>query len=489
MSRTGGLVLGLIAGGLLAAAPACGGKGPSGRSDTTQQQQPPPPPYKPEPPAASGSFLFYGKDQGLTADVSDVSPDEGGNVYVAAGGAVFAKRRADQDFAKFEPKDAGLTANCWDEKEIKNPTPAGDPFTCPVISVAGAAAGKAVIGFKGVGIDYDYDAPWALDSGGADLVTFDGTKLARDRHVLIASPPGVICEHWADPPMNTVCNETWIDSTWMSGRKKARQVLRIVVNHDPRRTRSYGDVFFGATHASISILVAQPDQRGWIDYTKGDPKWAETKGIWEHEHPAIAAPDGRFLTGESTGLAIDPTTGVPWFSNEIRTASLPGYASMSHPSWNGWWGDMSPPRVGDGGFLAFWGDPANTSYWDGVSGLSFCDDGTLYVGSTGHGLGRHRPDGSWTQIDFPGSAWGATAIACDPSDGSVWVGFGTGGFGRWKDGAWQQDSAVPKDAPQFASNPVRSIQIDRWTTPRIVYMAHTPTQQYGPGGVTVYNGP
>lgn len=434
-------------------------------------------------PVKLGDFLFYSTDQGLTAEVSDASADEAGNVYVAGGSAVLAKRRDDQDFRRFDLATAGLTANCWDATEIKNPTPPGPPRPCPVISVAGAAPGKAVLGFKGVGIDYDYDAPWALDSGGADLVTFDGTALAKERHVFIASPPGVVCEQWANPPQNTVCNETWSDSTWMSGRKKSRQVKHIVVNHDRTRPRSYGDVFFGATHAVISILVAHPDERGWIDTTKGDPRWAETKGVWEHEHPALAAPDGRFLSGESMGLALDPVTNVPWFANEVRTASLPGYASMSHPTWNGWWGEMDPLRP----FISFWNDPADATRWDVVTGISFCDDGTMWVSSAGNGLKRVSRDGAWTQVDTPVAFDGrASAIACDPSDGSVWVGFGYGAFGRWKDG-WQQ--IFPVGAPGFASNPVTSIQIDRWSSPRVVYLTHTATAKLGPGGLTVYAGP
>ncbi|BDG01960.1 hypothetical protein [Anaeromyxobacter oryzae] len=434
-------------------------------------------------PVQMGDFLFYSTDQGLTPEISDVSADEGGNVYVAGGSAVFAKRHDDQDFKKFDLATAGVTANCWDPKEIDNPTPAGPPQPCPVISVAGAAPGKAVLGLKGVGIDYDYDAPWALDSGGADLVSFDGTTLTKDRHVFIASPPGVICEHWANPPDNTICNETWVDSTWMSGRKKDRQVRRIVVNHDKRRPLSYGDVFFGSTHGSISILVAHPDQRGWIDYTRGDPKWAETKGIWEHEHPAISAPDGRFLTGESMALALDPTTNVPWFANEVRTASLPDYATTSHPSWNGWWGAMSPPSP----FLALWGDAADATHWDVVTGISFCDDGTMWVGSVTYGLKRRDPSGNWSQVPLPASTdQRVSTVACDPSDGSIWVGFDYGGFGRLKDGTWQ---GVPQGAPAFASNRVTSIQFDRWSSPRLVYLAHGPSAKLGAGGVTVYAGP
>ena len=42
--------------------------------------------------------------------------------------------------------------------------------------------------------------------------------------------------------------------------------------------------------------------------------------------------------------------------------------------------------------------------------------------------------------------------------------------------------------PAFARGPVRSIQIDRWATRRIVYLAHLESS-VGPGAVTAYDGP
>ena len=441
------------------------------------------PPPSVNAPLVIGGFSFYAKDQGLTA-VYDASADEGGNAYVAGGDAVFVRKAGDRDFTKIDPAAAGLTANCWDEADIKNPTPAGSARVCPVISVAGAAAGKAVLGLKGVGLDYDYDAEWARHSGGADLVSFDGTRLSKDRHVFIASPPGMVCEGgWANPPTNTICTNTWADSTWSAGRKgKGRQVLKIVVNHDKSRSLSYGDVLLGSIHATISILVANPDRRGWIDSTNGDAEWADTKGLWEHEHPALSDAAGRFLTGQSMALAFDPKSNVPWFANEIRTASLPDYAYASHPDWRAWWGDMSPGYP----YLALWGDAANTAYWDIVTGISFCDDGTMWV-SSAHGLKRRDTGGTWSDVAMPASSdQRATAVACD-TDGSIWIGLDYGGFGRLKDGAWQD--GVPQGAPAFTGNPVTSIQLDRWSSQRVVYLTHPATKEHGDGGLTVYAGP
>jgi hypothetical protein len=445
----------------------------------------PPPSPTVKAPVVMGGFSFYGTDQGLTATPWDASADEGGNAYVAAGDAVFVRKAGDRDFTRVDPAAAGLTTNCWSEADIKNESPSGSAHVCPVISVAGAAPGKAVLGFRGVGLDYDFDAEWARRSGGADVVSFDGTKLTRDRHVFIASPPGMVCEHWANPPTNTVCDasENYIGSTWVSGRKgKGRVVTRIAVNHDKSRSLSYGDVLLGSNHAVISVLVANPDRRGWVDATKGDPEFADTKGVWEHEHPAIVGTDGRFLTGECQAIAFDPRTNIPWFANEIRTASLPDYARVSHPDWRAWWGDMDPLRP----FLALWGDAANPGYWDAVTGISFCADGTMWV-SSAHGLKRRDLGGSWSDVAMPPSSdQRATAVACD-TDGSIWIGFDYGGFARLKDGAWQD--GVPQGAPAFTANPVRSIQIDRWSSPRVVYLTHPATKEHGDGGLTVYAGP
>jgi hypothetical protein len=464
----------------------------SGSGDGSGGGPPPPPPVQ-KPPVVSGDFTFWSTPQGLSATVNDVSADEGGNVYVAAGDAVFAKRRADSTFSRFDASNASLTPNCFPPADISTASPAGAPAVCPIISVAGATAGRAVIGFQGVGTDSDKDATWALDSGGADVVTFDGAKMARERHVFVASPPGVVCETqyvYDAQGEITGCMNPWLGDTWTTGRKKMRQIHRVVVNHDSSRPLSYGDVFFSGTHGTIAILVAHPSDRGWIDTTNGDPAWADARYVFEHEHPACTWPaDGRFLTGTGHALAIDPTTNVPWFANQFKTASLPDYATERHPTSHAWWGPMTPPNP----FIAWWepeGNPDDATLRDNVESLSFCDDGTLWIASSVHGLARRAPDGSVSYVDLPaGTGNSALAVACDPSDSSVWVGFGWGGFGRLRGGQWSGLAAlVGTSAPAFVANPVRSIQIDRWSSPRIVYFAHVPSRS-GPGGVTAYAGP
>jgi hypothetical protein len=422
-----------------------------------------------------GDFTFYGPAQGFPDAVADVSPDEGGNVYVAAGEAVLAKARGDRDFKRFEPEVAGLTLSC-DEARTK---------ACPITAVAGRDAGRAVIGYEGAGrYDNDADPLWMRRSGGLDLVTFDGTALAKERHVEIGSPPHVNCYSWQP---DGSCHP--LDDTWMNGRFKVRTVHRLVVNHDAGRSMSYGDVLVSGEHGTISILVANPEARRWPDLIKDAVGYDDTFGVFEHEHPANYVAD-KFLTGEGRALAIDPTTNVPWFANQFALASLPEYATRraplaNQPGLNIWWGNMEPARP----YVQIWQpecDPADERLRDNVLSLAFCGDGTMWVASYNHGLARLPKGGSaFEKIDVPGG--GARAVACDPSDGSIWVGFSWGGFGRLAGGAWTQPIAWT-DLPAFAQQPVASIQIDRWSSPRVVWLAHRGTPGT-PGGVTAYAGP
>jgi hypothetical protein len=320
-----------------------------------------------------------------------------------------------------------------------------------------------------------------------DVVTLSGTTVSRQRHVLVASPPGVVCEHWANPPANTTCNENWIGSTWVDGRMKMRQIQRIAVNHDTSRPLSYGDAYVGSTHGSLAIFVAHPEDRHWPDLTKGDPRWDDTKYVWEHHHPDAPSTDGRFLSGESWAVAVDPATNVPWYANQFRISAMPAYASIRAPDWRNYWGPQDPAGPG---YLAIWHPelPQDPNVADNVSSLSFCGDGTLWIASSTNGLARRAQDGTIATVSLPANHGNsALAVACDPSDGSVWVGFGWGGFGRYKNGAWWTYDG--HGAPPFAvQNPVRSIQIDRWSDPRVVWFAHTDSR-FGPGGVTAYRGP
>jgi hypothetical protein len=404
----------------------------------------------------NGNFTFWGPAQGMPEPVWDVSADEGGNVYVAAGDVLLAKAAGDRDFRRFEPATAGLTLSC-DE---------AGTTACPLRAVAGMDAGRAVIGYEGVGTyDDDSDPLWMRRSGGLDVVSFDGTAIALERHVEVASPS------------HTECHP--LDQVWLEGRFKTRTVQRLAVNHDRSRPLSHGDVMISGQHGTLSIFVADPQARRWPDLIKDAVGYDDTYGVWEHHHPDNYM-HGRMLTGEGWAVAIDPTTNVPWYANQFRLASLPAYATSSRPSWQNYWGPQSPEAP----YLAIWqpeSSPDDERLRDNVLSISFCDDGTMWVASYNHGIARRAPGATdFEKLDVPGG--GARSIACDPSDGSVWVGYSWGGFARLKGGAFQSPIAWT-DLPGFAQSAVVNIQIDRWSTPRVVYLAHRG------GGVTAYDGP
>ncbi len=461
-----------------------------------------PPPASP--PLTKDGWTFYGSGQGLSEDVWDVSADEGGNVYVAGGDALYAKARSDQQFLRFDGKGAGLTQNCYavgnpnDSSQLDrhlHPDPPGPALTCPVISVAGAAPGVAMIGFRGVGTDGDNDADWAQDSGGADLVAFDGAKVSRTRHVFIAAPPQTICPANGNERHTYACAYAY-DWFWVMGRRKLRQVERIVVNHD-KGSAMYGDFFMGGKHASITALLSDAKARGYPDRLTGQPaKWQEAAGVWEHDHPAFySASRDAFLTGESHALAIDPRSGTPWCSNGFRTAYLTGGygAQLSGDDW--WLKPQEPPNTT---YYDFWPDNAvpTESVDNDVESLSFCPDGTLWIGSGTHGLARMDPGGgvSYLGLPDPGTHGNSVlAVACDPSDSSLWIGLGWGGVMHFKGGRFTVLDAA--GLPDFVRQPVRSIQIDRWASPRIVYFAFMASKDASdttilkPGGVAAYSGP
>ena len=248
------------------------------------------------------------------------------------------------------------------------------------------------------------------------------------------------------------------------------------MNHDKGRALSYGDALLGGTHASISILVANPAARGFEDLTKGDPAWADAKDVFEHEHPAIYAHNA-FLTSEAWALAFDPTTNVPWYANQFRMASLPGYASMQRPQLSShfhgpWWGNQDPPNP----HLWIWSedaDPADPTKRDGVQSIAFCDDGTMWVGSESHGLAFRRKGAStFTTVGVP-SGRGRRARRRVRSARRLGVGRVRVGRLRPLQGRRAGSrTSRSDDLPAFARGPVRSIQIDRWASPRIVYLAH-----------------
>ncbi len=483
-----------VAVGAVCVAAACGpGSTPSSRHADTGLQ----------PPAVIGHWTYYGSSQALSADVRDVSADEGGNVYVAGGDALYAKKKGDPYFLRFDAANAGLTENCNDPAQMKSDAPTTPFRLCPVISVAGAAPGKVFVGLEGFGIEAEQGgAFWAIQSGGADVVAFDAATggASRSRHVFIASPPHVVCGTNGESFVATCDpNDLW----WQNGRRLFRQVMRIVVNHD-RSSAMYGDAWMGGNHATFAALLNNAASRGYADRTAGlGPQWADAKDTWEHLHPAIYGIMGEFLVGETHALSIDPRSGQVWGSNGIRTAYVTTYGpSLSDPQW--WMGPnfFDPTAVNTADrvrpYYDLWpdsGDPWSGPTNDWVHSVSHCPDGSLWAGSLTHGLARIDSSGavSFVSLPDPALANGVETVACNPSDASLWVGPVAGGLLRYKDGAFSRVDVA--GAPGFAGQQVQSIQVDRWSSStRVLYFAFGAAKDDAGhvlrgGGVAAYDGP
>ncbi len=467
---------------------ACGDSGKAAPAPPQQQKQPPSPPVR------LGNWTYFGPAQGLSNDVRDISPDEGGNVYVAGWDALYAKRSADPAFRRFDSANAGLSRRCNDAASMNADPPPTPFFQCPVVAIAGAAPGKAVVGFESMlGQAADAGGEWAHDAGGADVVTFDGEKGTMNlvRHVLTGAPPHVVCDDTHDQWVSTCATpDGW---WWNNGRRLFRSVRHIAVNHD-RASPMYGDAWMGGEHATLAVLLNDADRRGWVDLaSQFGPNWAEARDVWEHHHPAVdytscdaAGCSYWQIVGQGEGISIDPRTGAPWGSNGLRTTMVSGYG-----------GDVSYRQWGMADILDLWRDNETHPYYgpmnDRVRALSHCADGTLWIASATHGLASRDPAGRISYLHLPDDSAGAISIACDWADGSVWIGLGTGGLLRLASGRFQVVE-VP-GAPAFARQPVLRIQADRWSGgPRILYFAFGAARDAqgritSPGGVGAYDGP
>ena len=96
-------------------------------------------------------------------------------------------------------------------------------------------------------------------------------------------------------------------------------------------------------------------------------------------------------------------------------------------------------------------------------------------------------------LHLPDDSAGALSLACDWSDGSLWIGLARGGLLRGKgDGPFSPVNV--SGAPDFAGHPIQNIQVDRWASRRILYFAYGASrdaqgQITAAGGVAAYDGP
>jgi ligand-binding sensor domain-containing protein len=124
---------------------------------------------------------------------------------------------------------------------------------------------------------------------------------------------------------------------------------------------------------------------------------------------------------------------------------------------------------------------------DEVQSMTFCPDGSLWVGSIDHGLAQiNTTTGAVSGYGLPGGGQNVWALACD-SAGSLWISTDWGEVVRY-DTTKGSFSMAPPGLPELANHVAWNIQVDEFSKPRVVYFAMRPLQGK-PGGIVAYSGP
>jgi hypothetical protein len=375
------------------------------------------------------------------------SADESGNLWVAGGAAgVFVQRAGVGRFQQFTIAD-GLHPYGY--------FPGGGPADTspslsetPAISISGGPGSSAYVGYDGKpGCEDEWDRygdnhgiadPSVYKSGDADRVVLNGSGI-NVAHYDIFSGPGVVRAE-------------------LAGREKLCSVYRILW----QRGTNY--VWFGANHG---FAVGHADYTG-SPACNGQPGCS---GNVEHTHPAINDTHNWFITGGYYGIAIDTWPHVDkagntffdvWFGGMARSTrfrfgeTLGNYYAASDrtelyassPSTAGniaddpaaqaaFWNrmDIWPDPVGErrdaahGDWLSREPDWLNPSHWvmDNVTGIAVLNNGDAWIGSFSNGLRIVNHDGQFradATAVLRNTAVGA--LAKDPSDESVWIGYRNG---------------------------------------------------------------
>jgi hypothetical protein len=422
----------------------------------------------PPPPRVSGDWTFYGRAQGGPAHVLGISADAGGNLWVAGGDeGLFVLRVGSNAFQRFTMDDGLRPYGFMPDGSA----PPGDKFL-KVISVAGGPPDTAFVGYEGkppgpgqLGCEDNWDGPSPdpsiYKSGDADKVTLAGAGIAVV-HYDIFSGPGV------------VGNE-------LRGREKLCNILRIA--YDPGQDA----VWFGANHG---FAMGRASFQGNAT-CNGQLACA---GALEHVHPGVNAWNDAqtslvLLTGEYHGVAVDPLTHDVWFGGANRTTRF-RYASTGRDYF------AAQALTEDAPYKAnridVWPDKVQEPDYprpsdrvdDLVSGIASLSDGSAWVASYANGLAH--VDNSGAVLGYVGAprliSRNVFAIAADPSDQSIWVGYWyDGGLSRLSGGNIATYGAA--DLGPLSLSPVTDIQVQGTGSARRVLVA------FQDGGVGVYAGP
>ena len=465
----------------------------------------------------NGNGWSFASDGLPSGAVMGASADEDGNMWVAGrANGVFVQRGGAGRFQQFTIAD-GL--HPYGYLPDGSPADASPSLSdTPAISIAGGPGSSAYVGYNGKGnCEDEWDShgdhheltdPSIYKSGDADRVVLSGNGI-RVAHYDISSGP------------NMVPNE-------LAGREKLCSIFRIVWQRGSKNRvddpNDHGFVWFGGNHGYAM---------GYADYA-GSPACdgqRQCSGNLEHSHPAINDAKGRFLTGEYYGVAIDTVPHVDgsgntfydvWFGGKYRTTRFrfgetlgDFYTALNrtelYASKREWARDITPDPAAQAAFwnrMDIWPDPrgerrdAAHGNWlsqepdrdnpadfvlDLVKGIAVTSAGDAWIGSSQNGLRIVDHDGHFladANMVLKTNAVGA--IARDPTDDSIWVGYQSGGFGLTRikqDGTvMHYGSAALGSMANNSAVPDIQVQPATATTKRRIIVA------FRSGAVGIYDG-
>jgi len=407
-----------------------------------------------------GAGWRFAADGLPSGSVMGASADDDGNIWVAGGSTGgFVQRRGAGRFQQFTIADGLHPYGYLPGGSPADSSPSLDET--PAISIAGGPGSSAYVGYAGkAGCEDEWDRygdnhgsadPSVYKSGDADRVVLSGGGI-NVAHYDIFSGPNVV---GAEP----------------AGREKLCSVYRIVWQRGSKRNASdpndHGFVWFGANHGFAM---------GFADYTGSPGCYGQPgcSGNLEHVHPALNDVHGWFITSDYYGIAVDTWPHVDkegntffdvWFGGKTRStrfrfgenlgdyykaqvqtelyASRPETAAnIEHDPaaqaafWNRMdiWPDPVSERrdAAHGNWLSQEPDYRNPAHWvfDYVTGIAVLENGDAWFGSHANGLrmvdhdGRFKADATAV---LPTRSIGA--LAKDPNDDSIWIGYRTAGFG------------------------------------------------------------
>jgi hypothetical protein len=421
-------------------------------------------------PTADGWTFFSAKDGLASSQIMGASDDEGTNLWVAGGTAgVFVQRAGSSSFQRFGLAD-GLNPYGY----MPDGSPSDKNPYLEAISISGGPAGTAFVGYMGktvpgaLGCEDNWDGPnpdpAVYKSGDADKVTLSANGISVVHYDIFSGP-------------NVVRAET-------RGREKLCNIVRIVYQHGTNW------VWFGGNHGfalGLADFAGNPTCNGQYP---GMQLSTNCAGVWEHAHPAVngyASNDPGnnqvwFLTEDYYGIAVDPKTQDVWFGGQIRTTRF-RFATSPYSDPIGRYYDAEsktedPPYASNR--IDVWPDQVSEPNIprpsqrvdDSVSGIAAMNDGSAWIGSFARGL-RHISDSGALLEDATAKliAPNLGALARDPSDEGLWIGY------RWGGGV---SRLMPSGSIQhyewhvlgdLANSPVRDIQIQGSGASRKVLVA------------------